>query len=207
MTASLSSPAIPDKYLKFKITAAHIQAMNMRFQNKTYSQISEVIGIKEGTIRNWFAVSGVCYEAYKEYCHNLINPVAPAVTTTQSAINVAERIKQLAPEAIEVIGALAKNAKREQVKYQASADILDRAGYAPVQKNININHIEEMSSNDLTSLVDGILGEHGLHIKQDALEDKSNSEIIEGKATYSDSNNIDIPSDTDSCAQPGGEGK
>lgn len=161
-TIEISTPDQHQPIPKFELNSRHMQAMALRFSGKKFKDIAPLVGRSESVVKHWFASDGCLWNPYKQYCDKLMNPV-PAMTNTE-AVNVADRLKQVAPKALENVINLANSAKREQVKAQCNFDILDRAGYAPVQKQINVHAVEELSMNDLTSLVDGILGTHGFNI-------------------------------------------
>lgn len=156
----VSSSVIPQSFnpLKRPLTPAHQQAMILKFQGKDYPKIALELRLNVGTVRNWFQKTGLLYGEYQRYCNELMNNV-PKVTNAD-ARTVAERLKEAAPAALESIIDLSTNAKREQVKLAASADILDRAGYAPVQKLLNVHMIDEMDMTQLDQYVDNILMRH-----------------------------------------------
>lgn len=131
------------------------KAIALRFAGHTYEQIAKALGKANVTISSWFKPNGQIADVYSQYCHDKMNPSAPM--THAQAQSVADTIKSLAPMAIDTVADLARNAKREQVRLGAAADILDRAGYAPVQKMINVHAIDEMNVGELDILIGGIL--------------------------------------------------
>jgi methylphosphotriester-DNA--protein-cysteine methyltransferase len=62
---------------------------------------------------------------------------------------IQSRIFGFAPKALGQIQRLATSARKEEVQLKASADMLDRAGFSPVQKSISVSVIEEMNSDEL----------------------------------------------------------
>lgn len=138
------------------LTPSQQLAMSLRFQNKTSKQIGEAIGKSPSTVEHWFARDGQLFDAYIAYCNSVLTPAVP--TTHNEARSVAETLKSAAPAALEQVIALSNGAKREQVKLSASQDILDRAGYMPIQKMLNVHMVEELSIDQLDTYVLGILG-------------------------------------------------
>ena len=136
----------------------HRQAMAMRFQSKTYSEISKVVNLSIGTVKNAFTVGGACHDEYPKYVDSVMNRPVPVEQTNAGAVSVAERIKGYASTAVDKIGQLITHAKHEDIQLSAAKDIMDRAGYMPVQKMLNIHAVEEMSINELDSFISGILG-------------------------------------------------
>lgn len=136
-----------------------IMAINMKFQGKSNPEIGKMLGVGAATVSTWFCKQGKLRKAYEARCRELLSPSVHPAVSTDSALSVADRLKAEAPGALSTIVELSRGAKREQVKYQASADILDRAGYAPVQKNLNVDMVGEMSMQELDALVLGIVSE------------------------------------------------
>ena len=141
-------------------------ALALRFQGKTYKQIALDLKVKEQTVCKWFMTRGLLYDEYASYCKQLaLSPKIPLAIHTES-LNVSDRLKQVAPSALESIIDLSSSAKKEDVKLRASADLLDRAGYKPIERSINVNAIEELSEVNLSDLVSQLLGKHGLQLPQ-----------------------------------------
>lgn len=148
LTADANLKSLPPK---------HQQALSLRFQGHTHEFIAKTLGMKVGSVRHWFATGGLLHDALEEYSYRTLNPIVPANATHTEAQNVAERIKQLASPAIEEVARVMHHAKYDDTRLSAAKDILDRAGYMPVQKLINIHAIEEMSINELDTFIGGIL--------------------------------------------------
>ena len=62
-----------------------------------------------------------------------------------------EMLKGYAPKAFEQMRILAENAESENVRLKANSDLLDRAGYRPVDKTevTQINEFENMTTEEL----------------------------------------------------------
>lgn len=68
------------------------------------------------------------------------------------------KIFGFAPKAVQQIQRLATLARKEEVQLKASADMLDRAGFAPVQKSlIGITAVEEMSREELIAEINRMI--------------------------------------------------
>jgi hypothetical protein len=78
------------------------------------------------------------------------------VTISREAIST--RIFNNAPKAIKQIEAILDNNKYKAAdKLTAAKDILDRSGFAPVQKTANIHAIEDMDASSLRDLVHSLV--------------------------------------------------
>ncbi len=181
-----STPQIVTPVSRRAITPAHTQAMALKFQGLSYTQIAAKILVPAGTLRNWFAVNGSLYEEYQKYCNSVMNATETAKKIQDESRTVAETIKSAAPGAIQTIIDLSSNAKREQVRLGASIDILDRAGYAPVQKNINIHAIEEMSATELDAMVTSMLARDEAQIASKPKLNSINTHESSALPIYSD---------------------
>ncbi len=73
---------------------------------------------------------------------------------------IQSRIFGFAPRAAQQIQHLATSAKKEEVQLKASADMLDRAGFSPVQRSLNYCSrcapIEEMSHEELLAGIESL---------------------------------------------------
>lgn len=153
----------------------HKTAIALRFQGKKYQEIADILKLKEHTIRVWFMTKGILFNDYASYCKQMaLGPKFPTAIHSHT-LSVYEKLKEYAPQAVNNIISLADSATREQVKLQANADLLDRAGYKPVERIVNLNMVEEMGLKDLNILVDGILGKHGVNLVNTATNDDEQS--------------------------------
>jgi phage terminase small subunit len=73
------------------------------------------------------------------------------------------QLRGYAPKAINQIQSLAENAESENVRLKANADLLDRAGWKPIDKQeiTEGNRYENMSSDDIKKELDRLLAESG----------------------------------------------
>ncbi len=73
------------------------------------------------------------------------------------------QLQGYAPKAISQIQNLAENAESENVKLKANADLLDRAGWKPVDKQeiTETTAIEDMSDAELQEQLDALLAADG----------------------------------------------
>ncbi len=138
-----------------QLTPKHHVAIALKFQGKEYKDIAKELSVSVDTLRHWFVHNGILAQEYSRYVARVMNP-KPIANHTDS-VTVADRIKELAPAAINKLGSLI-NSSRDQVALQASDSILDRAGYMPIQKLVNVHMVEEMTITELDSYVTGILG-------------------------------------------------
>lgn len=181
---------------RFNLTPAHNQAMSLRFQGHTYSHIASVIKYHVGTIRNWFAQDGILAESYRKYCEDLMTPGKNVIQSHSDAMNVADRIKSFAPTAIDAIGSLITGAIKEETKLAAAKDVLDRAGYMPVQKLVALHAIDEMNINQLDAFVGNILNVP-TPIYKEAVIDSTSIDVPD--LTHLDDKSTTYVPDSDSC--------
>lgn len=69
---------------------------------------------------------------------------------------ITRRIFELAPSSLSRIAEL-RRSKKDDVALRASADLLDRAGFAPVQKQLTMHAVEEMDRTQLASAISALL--------------------------------------------------
>lgn len=62
---------------------------------------------------------------------------------------IAQKIYALASVSVETVDKLRRTGKKEDIRLKAAIDLLDRAGFAPVQKQLNVSIVEEMSREQL----------------------------------------------------------
>ena len=76
------------------------------------------------------------------------------------------QLRGYAPKAINQIQALAENAESENVRLKANADLLDRAGWKPIDKQeiTETTAIEDMSDEELQEQLDALLAAGGKKI-------------------------------------------
>ena len=69
-----------------------------------------------------------------------------------------EMLKGYAPKAFQQIQNLAENAESENVRLKANSDILDRAGYRPIDKSeiTQMNEYEHMTTEELQAELDAL---------------------------------------------------
>lgn len=149
MPMILESPPVREITPKQKIS------MSLKFQGKEYKEIAKEIGVSVDTLRHWYMHSGPLGIEYKRFCERVMAP--KPITTVNDAVTVADRIKELASPAIEEVARVMHHAKYDDTRLSAAKDILDRAGYMPVQKMLNVHAVEEMSIDQLDSFIAGVL--------------------------------------------------
>lgn len=183
LLSPVSSTAGTPKHESTRVlTPTHRQAMSMKFAKKPHSAIAKELGIHHSTVNNWFSMRGILYRPYSDYVESILQPKIAIERTHTHALGVAERLKEAAPRALENVILLGDSATNEAVKLSANKDILDRAGYMPVQKMIQIHAVEEMSVNELDSMVRGVLGKADERIASAA------------PPIYKEADSIDVPS-------------
>lgn len=150
--------ALPTDLLKddaLDMADKYQKAMHMRFNGKKYKEIALAVGRKEQRVRCWFMRGGPLHQRYKDFCREALS-VVPGLEVR----SVIEKIRDEAPKSVDTITDIRDNKKvNPATRYIAAKDMLDRAGYAPVQKQANVHYVEEMSAEELDrtfqSLIDG----------------------------------------------------
>ncbi len=101
---------------------------------------------------------GVSQASASTVGYRLKSRLTKEIDTEQKA-----QLQGYAPKAISQIQNLAENAESENVKLKANADLLDRAGWKPVDKQeiTEGNRYENMSSDDIKKELDRLLAESG----------------------------------------------
>lgn len=70
---------------------------------------------------------------------------------------IQSRIFHYAPDALENIKRLSRRSKKDEVKLSASKDIMDRAGFKPVEKHALIHFVDTMNRTELMEGIQSIL--------------------------------------------------
>ena len=101
---------------------------------------------------------GVSQASASTVGYRLKSRLTKEIDTEQKA-----QLQGYAPKAISQIQNLAENAESENVKLKANADLLDRAGWKPVDKQeiTETSAIEDMSDEELQEQLDALLAADG----------------------------------------------
>lgn len=126
--------------------ASKLQAFELRFMGYTYRQIAESDGMKyaETTLESYFAKGGLWREDYEEWVEKRkddINDqvtgmfVAQALTATQAIANI-----------------IMDKSARDTDKLRAAENILDRGGFAAIQRVKNESESETVAEQILRGM-------------------------------------------------------
>ena len=102
----------------------------------------------------------------KRTCDATVTTLAKKYDVTLRPVDhatVTERLKQLAPECVESVNDL-RSDKSSDIKLRASQDILNRAGFMPVQKNLNVLIIDDMTPSQRKEALINLLASKGIVI-------------------------------------------
>ena len=101
---------------------------------------------------------GVSQASASTIGYRLKSRLTKEIDTEQKA-----QLRGYAPKAINQIQSLAENAESENVRLKANADLLDRAGWKPVDKQeiTETTAIEDMSDAELQEQLDALLAADG----------------------------------------------
>lgn len=121
------------------------RAMHFRFQGKTSNEIAKELGVTAQRVRVWFATGGALHERYEVFARN-----QRSLIKDTEIRSVTEMIVDEAPKSLRTIVKIRdKKDVNPATRFIAAKDLLDRAGYAPVQKTANVHLVEEMSADEL----------------------------------------------------------
>lgn len=121
------------------------RAMHLRFQGKTYKEIAQELKVGHHRVRVWFATGGVLHQRYETFAIE-----ARSVVKDLQLKSVTELIQEEAPNSLKTIVSIRdKKDVNPATRFIAAKDLLDRAGYAPVQKTANVHVVEEMTADEL----------------------------------------------------------
>ena len=102
----------------------------------------------------------------KRVCDSFVTKTAEMLNVSLrpvNAVTVQDRLKQLAPECVESVNDL-RSDKSSDIKLRASQDILNRAGFMPVQKNLNVLIIDDMTPSQRKEALINLLASKGIVI-------------------------------------------
>ena len=77
-----------------------------------------------------------------------------------------EILRGYAPKAFEQMRNLAENAESENVRLKANSDLLDRAGYQPIDKSeiTQMNEFENMTTEEMQAELDALYAKQGYKV-------------------------------------------
>ena len=105
-----------------QLTPRHREIMRRIFEGATYSQIAESMGLHTQTIM--LVATSPLFRA------------ALAEMESNADFSVIKRAESMANEALDVLKVLMRNARSESIRKVSADSILDRAGYAKVEKKL-----------------------------------------------------------------------
>lgn len=94
---------------------------------------------QKGFVKDYLETGNGTQSVLKNYDTKDTATAAVMATENLSKPNVREYLESKAEKAAEMIFILSQTADNEGVKLGASKDILDRSGFKPVEKSINLN--------------------------------------------------------------------
>lgn len=166
MTTSATIPATPAETIA---TGKRARAVELRRLGKTYRQIGRELAVHPATVQRW------CASVALKTATDLAIPV-----TRLTRDDIQRAIFEHAPDALAKIFALSQGAHKEDVQLRASADLLDRAGFVPVLKSLNVSLVEEMSREELIAGIRTMLGSVQVQAGKDAPSADASGPAIAG---------------------------
>ena len=138
------------------------KAMHLRFQGMTCIKIAKIVGIRPQSVSTWFSKGGAIHERYQQFCKSALG------TLEERSETVAGILKNEAIPSLKTIQKIRDSKKYNPgVRYQCAADLLDRAGYAPVQKTANVHLVDDMGASELDDAFSSIVGEAEKRLTED----------------------------------------
>lgn len=141
-------------------------ALILRYQGATYRQIAEHFGKAKVTVEKWFLKNGPLHEKYAEFCTQM------AEHSSNAELAVMDQIKNACGPAAQKIAQLSQMGKTHDIQLRASQDLLNRGGYAPVQRNINIEAgVDDLTDQELNKNFQNILKRYDIEGEVDEVRD------------------------------------
>lgn len=135
---SSKKEVLPVDYMRTREEKEKI-VVELRTKGHTYKEIYQKTGIPKPRIS--IILKRVLRETSRAF--NLQkNPLVPRG-------EIVTKISSYAPEALDMIQRLSRRSKKDEVKLSASKDIMDRAGFKPVERHAHLHMIDEMSRDEL----------------------------------------------------------
>lgn len=122
------------------------QVIELRKQGLSFSAIGKQLNLPKSTVAH----------VVNKYVKSMAKSLGKEVSTVNRE-DIQRKIFELAPKMLEKVATLASGAKKEEVQLKASTDLLDRAGFNPVQKSIQLSIVEEMPRDELIQSIRAIL--------------------------------------------------
>ena len=137
-TETTTTKDLPVDYMRTREEKEKI-VVELRTKGQTYKEIYKQTGISKPKIS--IILRRVLRETSREF--NLKkNPLVPRG-------EIMTRISSYAPEALDMIQRLSRRARKDEVKLTASKDIMDRAGFKPIERHAHVHLIDQMSREEL----------------------------------------------------------
>lgn len=115
---------------------------------------------QKGFARDYVETGNGTQAALKNYDTSSSNTAKAIASENLTKPNVRALIDDFAEKATRNIQTLAENAENEAVRLKANIDQVDRAGYKPVEKTINVN-VEIEASSEIKELAKKLNELHG----------------------------------------------
>jgi len=123
-----------------KLTDHHKYIAQMFFAGLTFDEVCNRTNLAPSTVRSIKADP-----LFKAYNDKLV------AAGEEEVLDVRRHLAEMAPKAAEKLSQLL-NDKSSQISLNAAKDILDRAGFKPVEKRVNVNADAIFESNDLEEM-------------------------------------------------------
>ena len=122
----------------------HQQIIDLRRDGLSQRLIAERLGVAKTTV-HWHL---------RKHVRDVAKDLDLRSVTREE---IQQKIYAFAPAAAEKVMKLAQKAKKEEVQLKASTDLLDRAGFAPAQKQVIYHIYDEMPRDQLVAEIKSLL--------------------------------------------------
>lgn len=128
-----------------------LKALRLKLNGVPYSMIAHACNKSRGTVRNWFCIGGELKQAYDLS----IELASAALLGDREAIQ--ERFLIESAQSIETVAELRDTSEKDDVRLNASKDILDRAGFKPIDKSMIVS--ATINAEQLDETFDALMAE------------------------------------------------
>ena len=124
------------------------KAIELKQQGHSLRSIAKTLGLHHSTVSH--------------YLKSEIKQLAKSLGTSVSTVTreeIQKKIFSLAPKMVQNVESLANRAEKQEVQLKASTDLLDRAGFNPINKVVQLSLIQEMSQPELIAELERLIRE------------------------------------------------
>lgn len=156
-------------------------AIRMRLNGHTNKEIAEVVGCEPNTVAHWFTRGGLLAKPYERLSEQTLS-----ILLDRDSIQ--KRILSEVPRSIEVVCNVRDNpSEKGSARVAAGFGIMDRAGFGPVQKNVQLSAYAELTSEQITEQLGALLDQVECRIERENIPHVTNTAITRTKPAEANS--------------------